>query len=141
MRKMSLIITIMVLMATSVAAEGLAVEALAIKEMYPIGYQVIVDHAEQEWGSDYTMVVHQINKQTKANVECLGIWSSGGIDMQLWSDAYQKWSYEGSLAKNIDLLVAFFDNKTGWAGLLSADVDWEMIAYTYKKELAAKSAY
>ena len=141
MRKMSLIITIMVFIAASIAAEGLTTEALVLKESYPQGYQVIVGHAEDKWGSDYSMVVYQINKQVKAFAQCFDKFGNPNGDTNLWVIAYYRCSIDGTASDNLDLLIAALDGNGSIGDLSTANVNWEMMIFEYEKALAARSAY
>ncbi len=102
------------------------------KTNLPASYEVIKTHAVEKWGDDYTMVIYQINKQSKACYELFQVFEKDHTKI-LWN-AIIRWSYEGYKDYNTDLM-----NKGG--DLLTLRVDWVMVKYDYDKQVKAKNSF
>ena len=81
----------------------------------------IKEYAKDRWGTDYSMVKYEIDKQTQAGDEFMlmykenNCFDKGDSDICIiFIEAYAKWS----------------DENTGW-------VQWDMVLYELKKQLDA----
>lgn len=119
-------------------SQKLDFNAKTIKEKYSEKYtNTIRKHAMSEWGTDYRMVVYEINKQSDSLVELVNSFKSEHTNI-----AYQAildWSVEGYKTHNKEQFEAI---KTfGLEQLLDFHCDWRMVKYTYDKQVKAKSAF
>lgn len=119
-------------------SQELDFNAKTIKEKYPDKYtNTIRTHAMSEWGTDYRMVVYEINKQSDALVELINAFKSEHTNI-----AYQailKWSIDGYKEHNKE---QFKEIQTfGLEQLLDFHCDWRMVKYTYDKQVKAKGAF
>ena len=120
-------------------SEGLGVNAQNIKKVSPDGYEIIKAMAIDEWGSDHSMVLYEINNQCDAAVEIITILFDKG-DLMLFAKAVNGWSIEGTAIQNIDTVILWTEGAdTG--SIFTLFVDWSMVLYEYNKQMSAASSY
>lgn len=134
MKKTILTLAAIIVLSLSGISQELNTTARSIKDKYPVLYQSIKTFAVDKWQDDHEMVVHVINKQSLGYLDAIGLFADNPGEEMLFYKAVLKWSVEGKEDYNFSILKtsASFDDLR---------VDWEMIAYTLKKQLQAKNAY
>lgn len=110
---MKKLLIIIALLFTAVSHGQLNAEAkvLAASEQFQKDYNIIKTNAQERWGSDYEMVVYEINKQSKALFRLLDLIKQveeGDVEYDILVDALARWEY-----------------------------DYEMVVYEYEKQVEA----
>jgi len=119
-------IVVFLVLTIGLFADGLNSNALLLKNNIPDTYQAIKNRAVGEWGDDHTMVVYVINKQSDALFEVLELTE---VDEEIVIYAIYEWCDDKvRLEANPD-------------DMFIIPIDWEMAAYTAKKQISAKAAY
>lgn len=118
-------------------AQELSAESKFIKSNYVEGYDIIKVASLQEWGTNYNMVVYQINNETKALYGIINAFESDNT--QTLYECMIKWSYEGKEAHT----KAMFKNMKTFdlESALKFHVNWNMVLYNYNLQVKAKGAF
>lgn len=129
MKKIALIGVLLLIGFTLMAAE-LTSDAKIVKEHLPVSYESIKDMAEEEWGTDYPMILYVINQQCEALLD----------SMELVADNYDEFLYaliewtEGG----IDVLIA---SQESGGTIYDCRTDWTMVVYVANQQIDAKGKY
>lgn len=121
-----ILVLVFLFVSVGLFADELSIEAQAVRESMPDTYGIIKTRASVEWGSDYAMVVYEINKQAKGLVECAAFMQD---DADLFVQCYLKWT------DHPDLVTS------GEVSCMLAPTDWSMVSWEYKKQASARAAY
>ncbi len=125
MKKKSMVILIMVLIAVSiVSATDLNANARNIKTSTPDVYEVVKARAVSEWGNDHQMVLYVINQQSDALISVAK--KQETIDNMFFWGLLVKWCDD-------DLYV--YDD------IMLAPIDWNMVDYEIDRQIEAMGKY
>jgi hypothetical protein len=132
------IFAIMLLSSFLVNGQSLNSNANHIKDNYSIEYQsTIRKHAVEKWEENFSMVIYEINKQSKSLYELIEAFESSNTN--IFFNAIKKWSIDGYEAKNVKVLKSI--SSISLKNLLKMNCNWSMVKYEYNKQSKAKSAY
>ena len=126
-----------VLLTFTAKSQNLNAEAQHIKTNYPEGYEIIKQAALDKWGTDFSMVVYQINTQCKAVYSVVNSFETDNTVILYQS--LQQWSYEGYELHTESTFRAL--KQFGLNDALKFHVDWNMVLYTYNNQVKAKRAF
>lgn len=113
-------------------------QAQYIRENFPNQYeQTIRKYAVDEWGTDYTMIVYEINKQSEALFSLIGSFESQHTEIVL--NAIREWSHPGYESHNLELFrqMEVFDLEN----LMEFHCNWPMVKYIYDRQVKAKESF
>ena len=119
--------------------EGLGINAQNIKKISPDGYEIIKAMAVDEWGTDHSMVLYEINNQCNAAIEMITILFDKG-DLMLFAEAVIAWSIKSTDVQNMNIIIAWTDG-ADMSSIFTLFVDWSMVSYEYKKQISAAKSY
>jgi len=131
---------IFIILAVMLTAEGLTGNAVAIKESYPEGYEVIKERAIQEWGTDHAMVLYEINKQCDSVLNVLGLAIAETGDLSVFMGAVEDWSASGTVLSNLEKLNSWLNGEDFYI-IFTMRCDWAMVEYEYNKQMESAGAY
>lgn len=136
--KRTILFILIIFMIGSTNAQSLDYNASYIRKNYESDYEATIKkHALAKWGTDYDMVVYEINKQSDELVALIDVFESDNTNIAY--EAVQKWSHDGYENSNI---AQFKKLETfGLEELLKMHCDWSMVKYEYDKQVKAKSAF
>ena len=121
--KKTLFIASLLLITFSLFSEGLNLDAEYLKSSYPTIYEAVKERAIGEWEEDHTMILFEINRQSKALLECNDLleYEVAIINRQIveWCD-YDIRDYE-------DFYLA--------------PIDWAMVLFVSKNQIKARGNY
>lgn len=109
--------------------------AQAIKENSPRLYETIKKYSENKWNDDYQMVIYTINKQVDALMDISILMEDDNFDGNIWFNSIMKW------ADNPSKFERYFNDGKLEEAIESIIIQWDMVLYTYKKQLEAKLSY
>ncbi len=118
--------------------EGLKSNAIHISSLYPTQYKnTLKKHAMENWSSDYSMVVYEINKQSDSLITLINDYKTDYYSIVI--DAILRWSIDGYENFNIEELrtLSVFNLE----GLIELHCDWSMVKYEYNKQVKAKNSF
>ncbi len=128
----------MILLSSTVFAQGLNSNASYIKENYTNEYEkTLKKHALEKWNDDFEMVVYMINNQADALIDLIENFESSNTNIAL--KAIQKWSMDGYKDSNIAAFKKI--NTFGLKQLIPLHCDWEMVKYEYDNQVEAKKSF
>jgi hypothetical protein len=115
---MKKLILSLVIMALSITASFGQLNSTAqdIKDGNPELYSTFKTFAERDWKGDHEMMVYTINKQAIAAMEVAGLPKTEDYDEKVLVNAMVEWVKDGIY-------------------------DYEMVLYTYQKQIKAKNSY
>lgn len=127
MKKIMFLLFIFAFIFNVSAADHLNKSAVYVKENSPQVYDVIKDYSEGKWGTDYGMVVYEINQQCEGllNVFIL-LHDSTDAEETVIVNAIDKWC---------DGDVMNYENP------FLAPINWHMVVYTAREQIKAMGAY
>lgn len=129
---------LLLLLTTSAIGQELSGTGKYVKENYSKQYEATIKkHALLEWGTDYNMVVWEINSQVDALIELIQTFETKHTRVVF--DAIREWSqdgYEGANEKIIKAMPNFSITE-----LLRLHCDWKMVVWEYKKQVKAKGSF
>ncbi len=153
MKKKILIILFSILLLGSLFAEGLDKYGSAMKNQIPNAYTVIKEAAEAKWPGNYTMIVFEINQQSKAVVSVMDtiiafIKTTNGKtitvieskEFNVFKTAISKWSYPEMLRFNMSIL----DNWIYGGDIIpvyAMYTNWVMVEFDYLNQIKASNSY
>lgn len=109
--------------------------AQVIKENSPRLYETIKKYSENKWNDDYQMVIYTINKQADAFMDIGILMEDDNFDGKIWFNAIMKW------ADNPSKFERLFNDDKPEEAFETIIIQWDMVLYTYKKQLEAKLSY
>jgi len=136
--KKILFIMLLTFTMVSIFSQGLNTAADYIKTNYSSKYQeTIRKHALNEWGSDYTMVVYEINTQSDALVDLINMFESDNT--QILFEAMKNWSYDGYETSTVNLFKQL--TIVNLEEMIKFHCDWVMVKYQYNNQAKAKNSF
>jgi hypothetical protein len=103
-----------------------------IKQGMPETYEAIKQFSEEKWETDYSMVLHEINKQSDAFKELMEISGLERSDFdEIFIAALVKWTENPETLQKGGMEAKFQNPNT----------DWSMVVHEMKKQIQAKDAY
>lgn len=106
--------------------------ATFLKQGMPETYEAIKQFSEEKWETDYSMILHEINKQSDAFKELMEISALERSDFdEIFIRALVKWTENPKTLEKGDMAAKFQNPNT----------DWSMVVHEMKKQIKAKDAY
>ena len=125
---MKKILLLLFVACNSYGQQTLNFSAKLLKKDYQQYYKPIVEYSEREWKDDYTMVLHEINRQSKALVK---------MDTHIRRDTANIYYIDQLCDEYCDATP----KKKKKQNRFEQVCDWSMIRYKYENWKAAKGAY
>jgi hypothetical protein len=134
MKKRILICGCLLLCGLFLIAQGLNTNSSRIKSGYPIDYeQTIRKNAIEKWDTDYTMVIYEINQQSDALIDLIGIFRNEKSSLMI--EAIKKWSTDGYENSNMEILKKLKNFSLN--EIIKLNCDWSMVKYEYDNQVKA----
>ncbi|MEG9327314.1 hypothetical protein V6B16_05155 [Salinimicrobium catena] len=123
MKNFRRVLLLLIFCSTSTIAQELNTESEFLKQKRPTVFNSIKEFSENKWKDDYSMVLHEVNKQSKGFVDILKFMDEDESNDRILQNAISKWS-DGS---NIPI----DQNPT---------IDWGMVSYEVRKQQQSRAA-
>lgn len=130
----------MILTASMLFGEGLGKNARYIKEFCPDGYEIIKAEAVNVWGSNYSMVLFQINTESDSLTEVIQLLSEKDGDLEIFTRAVVNWSAKGTSAKNA-MIIATWTYQGEFSSIYGIATNWSMVLFEYEYQISAANSY
>jgi hypothetical protein len=138
MEKLLTTLAIILITATAIyAGNKLNNHAAYLKDHFSTDYELTIRaNAVEKWTENHSMIVHEINQQSKALFSVSKLIKD---HPDIFVTALEKWSTEGYSLSNMELIIEHKSSRV-WV-LIKMSVNWNMVHWTMKEQIEAEGAY